>query len=292
MEVWWDLNKEYLKEDVKHGTDEYAYAQYHIKRLQYPFYMPYHWHNEIEIIYIHKGRLNVVIDGVEYEGKEGSLYFVNPSQMHMMCTDDLTVEYYTLLYDIDLITFEKKTEFDVELEKIWNNEVQFGVDLSDYRLYKKILGRIQKIVLLNEEKDIFYKLDTRLNLIRIMQMMIKQETGSGHVDENYNIKNGEVKKKIISYIENNYTSKITLAEISEVVHMSQKYFSRFFKENFGINFVDYVNRVRLDKAVSMLLSTDEQVTEIALACGYTNISYFIRSFKKAFGTSPHAFRRS
>ena len=170
--------------------------------------------------------------------------------------------------------------------------MQFGVDLSDYRLYKKILGRIQKIVLLNEEKDIFYKLDTRLNLIRIMQMMIKQETGSGHVDENYNIKNGEVKKKIISYIENNYTSKITLAEISEVVHMSQKYFSRFFKENFGINFVDYVNRVRLDKAVSMLLSTDEQVTEIALACGYTNISYFIRSFKKAFGTSPHAFRRS
>jgi AraC-like DNA-binding protein/quercetin dioxygenase-like cupin family protein len=282
---------EYLKENVKHGTDEYAYAQYDIKRLQYSFYMPYHWHNEIEIIYIHRGRLNVVIDGVEYEGKEGGLYLVNPSQMHMMYTDDLQVEYYTLLYDLELLTFEKKSEFDRELTKIWNEEVKLGVDLSKYTLYKKILGRVQKIVTLNKEKELFYKLDTRLNILRIMQMLIKQDVGSAHVDENYNIKNGEVKKQIISYIEENYTSKITLSDISEVVHMSEKYFSRFFKENFGINFVDYVNRIRLEKAASMLLSTDEQVTEIALACGYTNISYFIRSFKKAFGTSPHAFRR-
>ena len=73
--------------------------------------------------------------------------------------------------------------------------------------------------------------------------------------------------------------------------MSEKYFSRFFKENFGVNFVDYVNRVRLERAASLLLSSDDSVTDVALSCGYTNISYFIRRFNKAFGTSPHAFRR-
>ena len=101
-----------LKENVKHGTDNYAYAQYHIYGLMYSFYTPFHWHDEIEIIYVKQGRLHVTINNIEYEVIERDILLVNPREIHTMYTDDLSTEHYTILFPLELINF--KAEDDVE----------------------------------------------------------------------------------------------------------------------------------------------------------------------------------
>ncbi|MBE5935581.1 MAG: helix-turn-helix domain-containing protein [Lachnospiraceae bacterium] len=283
------MNKDFLKEMVRHGTEEYTYAQYHVRDLLYPFYMSYHWHNEIEIIYIKKGNLKIIIDDKEYNGVENDVFVVNPGQIHMMTTSDLSVDYYTILFDINLIEFEQKDEMNTYLTAIRNEELRLATYVNECASYKKILAYLKEICALNEEKNKLYMLDTKLRILLIIRVLLENymADSAGNV---YGGKNIAIKREILTYIENNYSSKISLGDIADIVHMSEKYFSRFFKENFGVTFVEYVNSVRLEKAAVLLNTTDDSVTEVALQCGYTNISYFIRSFKKSFNVSPHKFK--
>ena len=283
------MKKDFLKEEVIHGVDGYAYAQYHITNLLYPFYISYHWHNEIEVIYIKKGMLKVIIDDTEYMGNEGDVFLVNPGQIHMMSTKDLTTEYYTLLFDIKLIEFEQKDEVNDYFKAINEEELRLITCIRQHVSYEKIRRYIEEIISMNIMKNKLYKFDTKVKILQILRLLL----GNSYMlaeDRRYEGKNKEIKRLILTYIEENYNSRITLTDVANIAHMSEKYFSRFFKENFGINFIDYITRVRLEKAAILLRTTDNSVTDIALKCGYTNISYFIRSFKKSFEVSPHKFR--
>ena len=96
--------------------------------------------------------------------------------------------------------------------------------------------------------------------------------------------------EMLQYIRQHYASSLTIAVMAEQFHMSEKYFSRYFRIATGQNFTAYLNTVRIEKAQSMLLETDETVLEIAFACGYENVSYFNRVFRSQTGFSPLQYR--
>jgi AraC-like DNA-binding protein len=96
--------------------------------------------------------------------------------------------------------------------------------------------------------------------------------------------------KVLKYIENDYGSEISLQSAAEVSGFSVTYFSRFFKEATGTNFVDYVHTFRANVAMSMLSNNDESVTEIAFRSGFNSIETFNRVFKKVTGSTPSVFR--
>ena len=278
-----------LREKVKHGTDNYAYAQYHIYGLTYPFYTSFHWHDEIEIIYVKKGRLYITINNLDYEGTSGDIFLVNPREIHKMYTDDLSTEHYTLLFPLELINF--KAEDDVEeqyFKPLKEGKIMFVNHLTKHILYKKVLECVLNVVEANDMMREMYQFETKIMLLQIVFLLIKN-TPITHLDEIG--KNLTLQREILSYIDRKYMNKITLKDIADNFHMSEKYFSRYFKKCFNVTFVEYVNGVRLEKAASLLSTTDLSVTEVALQSGYINISYFIRCFKKAFGKSPHIFRR-
>ena len=79
---------------------------------------------------------------------------------------------------------------------------------------------------------------------------------------------------------------LTITVMAEQFHMSEKYFSRYFRIATGQNFTAYLNAVRIEKAQALLLETDETVLEIAFSCGYENVSYFNRVFRRQTGYSP------
>ena len=69
-----------------------------------------------------------------------------------------------------------------------------------------------------------------------------------------------------------------------------EHFSRFFKTKTGVNFVDFLNDIRLGHAARLLIDTKDSIAEIASACGFTNISNFNRTFKRQKGLTPKDFR--
>ena len=66
---------------------------------------------------------------------------------------------------------------------------------------------------------------------------------------------------------------------------------KFFKESMGMSFINYLNDYRLETAANKLRATDDNILEIAIACGFNNLSYFNRSFKKKYKITPGKYRK-
>ncbi|HKJ33377.1 MAG TPA: helix-turn-helix domain-containing protein [Balneolales bacterium] len=98
-------------------------------------------------------------------------------------------------------------------------------------------------------------------------------------------------KKAKRYIQENIDQDLSLGDVASSVNWSAYYFSRMFKKATGINFVDYLSRVRIEQAKHMLLNPHLNVSEIAYEVGFQSITHFNRVFRKLTGESPSDFRR-
>jgi AraC-like DNA-binding protein len=95
---------------------------------------------------------------------------------------------------------------------------------------------------------------------------------------------------VYTYIKENYFKSIPLHKIARIAKMSPVAFSRYFKKNSGAGFIEYLNRVRTNKACYLLRETEYPVHEIATECGFASISNFNKQFRKTEGFSPRDFR--
>ncbi len=92
------------------------------------------------------------------------------------------------------------------------------------------------------------------------------------------------------FIEDHYAEEISLGQVAAAVHTSLFYFCKIFKRHTGINFTEYVSRIRTEKAKSLLLNPNLRVSEIAYEIGFQSLTHFNRVFKKIVGESPTAYR--
>lgn len=99
-------------------------------------------------------------------------------------------------------------------------------------------------------------------------------------------------KKIVLYLEEYYKNHITLEEISTHIGFSKEHFCRFFKKNFRMSFVTYLNQMRVKKAEYLLLNTNLKVIDIALESGFEDSSYFTSIFKKETNMTPTDYRKN
>ncbi len=99
-------------------------------------------------------------------------------------------------------------------------------------------------------------------------------------------------KKVMSYISDHYSENITITEMAEMVGLHPVYFGKLFKQNTGLTFKEYVNRIRINNAEMMLSSGDFTVTETAERCGFSDIFYFSNLFKSLKGYPPSAVKRT
>ncbi|MFV0466021.1 MAG: response regulator [Lachnospiraceae bacterium] len=104
----------------------------------------------------------------------------------------------------------------------------------------------------------------------------------------------EEKKNILAakkYIEEHFFENISLHVMAEQVHMNPYYFSTFFKKHSGENFKDYLNQIRVEKSIPMLLNTSKKTYEIAIEVGFTDARTFSEVFQRYHGETPNAYRK-
>jgi two-component system, response regulator YesN len=106
------------------------------------------------------------------------------------------------------------------------------------------------------------------------------------------IKHADVMMKALKYINARYTGEITLDEVAAAVFLSPTYFSKLFNEEMKCRFTTYLNRLRIEKSMLLLRSTDLPLVEIAGLVGYEDQSYFTKVFSKVAGTPPGRYRES
>jgi YesN/AraC family two-component response regulator len=106
----------------------------------------------------------------------------------------------------------------------------------------------------------------------------------------FNQPSTEIVLKAMQRIENHFSDELTLTGLATHFHLHPVYFSTLFKKVSGFGFSEYVNEVRLQKACALLSASSLSVKEVALQCGFPNLSLFHRAFKKMSGKTPKTYR--
>lgn len=97
--------------------------------------------------------------------------------------------------------------------------------------------------------------------------------------------------QVEQYIRMHYSEDLTLNTLADLVYLNPNYLSNIFAQVTGCTLNKYIKQIRMEKAQELLLNTNMKVTDISQAVGYTNTSYFCKSFQKLFGTTPERFRQ-
>lgn len=279
---------EALHESVSHGTKEFPFAYYNMEHLRPGFTVSLHWHDEIEILYIETGRLSLSINQTTYTGMPGDIFFVNPREIHGMATDDLSLLYHAVVFPLRFTAFQSKNAGSNELflplsegHLLLNNAIPETAKKETEQYFRQIIS-------LYKSKAPGYQFGIQLLCAQILYFLYVKNCFKKLSPVNTEL---QMKREILKYLQDNYAEKISLKELALTFHMSEKYFSRYFKKNFQMTLTDYLNHCRLEHAAGLLTDTKLSVTEIALQSGFSNVSYFIRSFRQNHGCSPLRYRK-
>ncbi len=279
-----------FKELKKPGTSKYPFEKFDIISDQTRQFATNHWHDEIEIVYVTNGCINITINSKEFIGKSGDIFIVNSGEMHEIYGSGTPLEYCAFVFDFDMLTF-RKDDFAQQnyIEPMLRGKMQF---FNRVKSSEKAFEMLKYINEINSTKPTCYILSTKAVLIQFFALMIEENQIAQVQDLQSNDEKKQLLKEIVKYIDENYTKEIALKEISRHFYMSPKYFCRFFKNNFNKTFVEHLNDVRIENSIRLLTENNISVTEAAVSCGFCNMSYFTRTFKKKIGCTPSQYKKS
>lgn len=259
------------------------------ERVKDDFDFPIHFHPEIELNFIFKGKgVRRIIGDHTGEIDELELVLVGPNLVHGWELHKCNCkEIYEITIHIHPDLFNEKTLARRIFKPIKDmfSRGKHGILFSK----ETTIRLMPRLMALTRISGITYYLE----FISILDDLAKSESqkllsNSSAIKEDFH--NSDKIKKVYDYIQENFTKTITLHEISELVNMSHVSFNRFIKSRTGKTFINYVNDTRISFATRWLLETDLSIGEIAFKCGFNNIANFNRLFKKSKNCTPKEFK--
>ena len=140
-------------------------------------------------------------------------------------------------------------------------------------------------------KDVCYKLPIRANIYLAMTALLRYYCSTKNDSERIIYHNVLRLRPVINYISEHYAEKIYIDKLSEIIMVSPDYFTKMFKDSIGKTPVDYINGIRINRSMQLLIETELSVAEIADKMGFCNSNYFNKIFKQYMGVSPLAYRK-
>ena len=284
-----------LKENKKHGNFLLPFIKYDTFIPNCFSIFPMHWHDEMEIIKIIKGKYIVNINLKEYVVEEGDIVILKPCTLHSFKQyENEKMASKTIMFDLSMLNSNVTDACSIKyFTPFLDNKVSYPSILkpSD-KGYKIIKNCIDKLFLCYEEKNEFFELQLKSYLFELFYILFKEcfeihDCSTKIEDDTTN----DI-KAILEYIKINYMNPISIKDLANVVNFSEHYFMRFFKKYMGMTCVDYINEYRLNIATNLLETTDMSIMEIAVKVGVNNISYFNKIFKKKFNLTPKEYRKN
>ena len=259
------------------------------------FYNQWHFHPEIELIYIHQGRGTRFIGTDVHRFEPDELFLFGSNLAHMWRCDP---EYFRAdakqKAEVTIVYFHHDFLGDKffkipELKNVENllQKAKQGI---------RITGNTKHYV-----KNLMSKLSAANGVDRIVILLSILEKITLSKEKKYispdfhkvRIEDAEVNRlnKVFQFISENFQRKISLAEIASVASLSAKAFCRYFKSKTRKTFYDYLLEVRVAHACHLLLEKDMSIYEVCYDSGFNNLSNFNRYFKKIMDKTPTAYKQ-
>jgi AraC-like DNA-binding protein len=251
---------------------------------------PAHTHDFIEIIYVKSGKAIQKVNGTSYEVGEGDLLFINYGAHHEYISNDgysfVNICFHPETFSDGIVTRENAfavlqlTAFDEIRGESDNGTVSFKGE-SRIKL-ERILDDM--LCEYNSRKKGWHdaiKSYMNLLLIEVLRKLSVEGESDGEVG---------IWRSISAYIDANLGMDLSLSALAEKCFYNPSYFSRSFKERFGITLVEYVTRSRTEAAARLLCESELSTEEIAVKCGFGDRTALYRAFSKQYGMTPREWR--
>lgn len=230
-----------------------------------------HWHLECELIYVQTGEVTVSHNNTAYHLQKEDCIFINSGEIHYIkgSEDSITD---ILMFDTALLGNISPKHFQLLYPRLRHHYpvMEYFHAIRDELKRKKEFYDVKVSCLMT---------DFIIDIFRHEPLCEQKQLKDSSSIENY--------KNLLSEIEEK-CSYITFEDACDFMGLSKPYFSRFFKNISGMTFSQYLNIIRLEKAIHMLNHNTENlsITLIASACGFDTIRHFNRVFKGFTGLSP------
>lgn len=280
-------NYEVYHEAKSHTSSEFPYNTY-LCSIPLDFQsVNIHWHEEVEIIVIKKGEGVVSVDLTEYEVHKGDVVFVMSGQLHgVRQLGSSTMEYENILFKPSLL---KSAGHDMCWERFISPLLSASSEIHPVmREHAKLETYIRDIDRLCDERLAGYQIAVKGCLYQIVHLLLSECAAA---PSGASRKHADKIKAVLSYVDVHYAEEISIESMASLCFYSKSYFMKFFKESMGVSFISYLKDYRLEIAARMLLAADDNILDISSACGFDNLSYFNRSFKKKYGVTPGRYRK-
>lgn len=298
--------------------------------MEYPegtdviFYL--HWHREFEFLVLTRGNIIFTIEEREYELHVGDCVFVNSNLLHSAKTaDGHACSFFAIVFSYEVLEddihsafarkyirpvlsgkylFEEYIQEDMVSGIFMPIPEQAGireVDEFPQRFLKKGLSMLpwsQEVIFLlsrisrcPEHELMPYALLVKSSLLAVWNLMY-QHGRKNPRNQNEDAGVSERLEPVVKYMKENYAYEVTLAELAQLIPMSEGQFCRVFKQYMKVSPMQYLMRYRILQSCHLLQETDKKIGEIANLTGFNNISYFNKVFLKTIGCTPKEYRNS
>ena len=273
------------------GRFDFPIEFHHVDRHHPRFYMPYHWHMEYEIDLVVRGSVTLTLNESQVHAKAGDIIFIRDGVVHGGHPETTDTIYDCIVFDMKKMLAGSHT-FQDRIEDVLKHVTLINKYLPAST--PDIPRLIQHLFRSMKEEHTGYELVVTGLLYTFLGFIFQQ--GLYHEAASLTLREHRRKritqlKQTFQLIDSQYQQPLTLTDLAQAANLSPNYFCRFFQKITHHSPIDYLNRYRIEMACLKLTHTNDSITEIAFSCGFNDVSYFIRLFRRYKETSPRKYKQ-
>lgn len=281
------------RETIQHGTALFPIAFY--EDDLHTYFVPWHWHEEFECIVAVEGQMEVRLEGTHLRLKPGEGIFINSGALHAVeAVDKQPSVLRSIVFHPKLIGGSMDSVFWQRLVQPLLREEAPRYLLLDpavpwqRELAAEILTIWQAGTEAEEDCENFirYRLSAVFRRLNAHSVPVsRRKSQQEHISE-------ERMKTMLRFIGEHYPEDLTLEDIAGSVSVSGSVCLRCFRQVLGTTPIQYLKQLRIEKAAQLLLTTDQKIQQIGLQCGFSDLSYFTKTFREEKGCPPKEYRET
>lgn len=266
------------------GSSDFPCVLYRVYDGHADFDMKFHWHSEVEIIFVREGTFTLMLNEEAETLHAGDVAYV-PAMIVHGGTPDKGCKYDCVVFAPEFVT---RSFFYQDLAPFFvvQSELRYFYPEENFPVLGDTVRRICELLEYPDGKA--NRLEIFGLLLQFFAVISRADIPSRRVSE-VSSSVGRL-SAAVQFIRENYARHVTLSEIAEACHVSPKYLCRIFNSLTGKTPIVFLNEYRIDRASELLRRTELPILDVAMKSGFDDQSYFTKLFRRQTSFTPRAYR--
>ena len=279
------------REIQSHGNREYPFAYYYEDVWAFDFHcVDWHWHPEIEFVYVERGTMTAMIGEKRFIVGAGAGVFVNSGVIHRFeATESVILP--NIVFDPELLAQKDSLVYQKYIRPVLETGTPYQRYCPESGWQQEILLLLQEIFRVQGEEQ-ERELDTACLLMKLWGILYRNTSLEQSDLGKRQVSGKQVQlRRMMQYIQENYQKSLTLDDIADSVLISKSGVQKLFTAYLQTSPIEYLVRYRLQCAANLLTATDRKIEVISQDTGFHDVAYFCRKFKGLYGMTPTQYRQ-